>query len=383
MSRMTLFGFSIALAAASILPVAAQQSAPIVVGYVFPQDNLLEIGQIDAHRLNRVNYAFANIKEGRMVPGFKKDAENLALLTDLRHKNPSLQILVSVGGWLWSTNFSDIALTPESRETFIRSAIEFVHRYDLDGLDIDWEYPGMPGAGHTFRSQDKQNFTLLLREIRKQFDHESSPTHRRLLLTIAAGASDEYLAHTEMAKLQQYVDTINLMAYDYYEPGSDRIAGNHAPLFTNHFDPKKVSADASIQAFERAGVSPGKILLGVPIYGHLWSGVANIDHGLFKSGKPSSTTYAPYSVIQSTMLQNGFTRYWDSIASVPYLYNPASRTFVSYEDPESLAAKSNYVLKHRLGGIMFWDYSGDPSGTLITVIHNALAGQLGKEASAR
>ncbi len=73
-----------------------------------------------------------------------------------------------------------------------------------------------------------------------------------------------------MAKAQVYVDTVNLMAYDYYEPSSDPLTGHHAPLFTNPADPRHVSADASIQAFERAGVPAAKILLGVPFYGHMW-----------------------------------------------------------------------------------------------------------------
>ena len=98
-----------------------------------------------------------------MVPGSPSDAQNFALLRSLRNTNPNLTILVSVGGWLWSTNFSDMALTSESRNVFEDSVMQFLTRYDLDGLDIDWEYPGMPGAGHPFRPVDKQNFTALLR----------------------------------------------------------------------------------------------------------------------------------------------------------------------------------------------------------------------------
>jgi len=349
----------------------ASSSGPMIVGYVFPQEGALMTGQIDPHSMTRINYAFANIADGRMVTGFSHDAENFATLNALKRDNPSLTILVSVGGWLWSTNFSDVSLTRQSRDKFTQSVMDFLTHYKLDGLDIDWEYPGMVGSGHPFRSEDKQNFTLLLKELRSRFDAEEKRTHHRLSLTIAAGASNEFLAHTEMSKVQKYVDTVNLMAYDYYEPGSDAITGHHAPLYTPGQDPKKISSDTSVQAFEQAGVSAEKILLGVPFYGHVWGQVADHEHGLFQAGSPVPKAYAPYSLIASDMLNHGYTRYWDASASAPYLYNPQTAMFISYEDPESLAAKCKYILDHHLGGVMFWDYSGDPTGALLQSIHQS------------
>lgn len=351
---------------------AQPSHAKAVVAYVFPQDSALKPGDIDAVSLTRINYAFANIDKGRMVAGFSHDPENFAFLESLKKQNPSVTVLVSVGGWLWSTNFSDISLTPQSRQLFIQSVMDFLTQYHLDGLDVDWEYPGDPGAGHPFRSEDKHNFTLLLKELRSRFTAETAKTHRRLYLTIAAGASEDFLAHTEMADVQRYLDTVNLMAYDYYEPGSEAITGNHAPLFTNPADPRRVSTDASVRAFEQAGVPAEKILLGMPFYGHVWGQVPNANHGLFQPGKQIPNAGAPYSAIVGTMLNHGFDRYWDSSASVPYLYNPGTQIFVSYDDPQSIAAKCNYVLKHNLGGVMFWSYSNDPSGTLLHAINNAL-----------
>jgi chitinase len=365
------------------LSIGQPTSAKAVVAYVFPQNNALQRGEIDAGGLTRVNYAFANIANGRMVTGFTKDQENFALLEALKAQNPSLTILVSVGGWLWSTNFSDVSLSTQSREVFIQSVMEFLTRYNLDGLDIDWEYPGMVGAGHPFRAEDKQNFTLLLKELRARFTAETAKTHKRLYLTIAAGASDEFLAHTEMVQVQRYVDTVNLMAYDYYEPSSDTLTGHHAPLFTNPADPKKVSADASVQAFEKAGVPAAKVLLGLPFYGHMWGQVAGENHGLYQPGKPVPGAYSNYGAITATMLNHGFDRYWDSKASVPYLYNPDKQIFVSYDDPQSIAVKCSYVFTHRLGGVMFWDYSGDPSGALLRAIQDSLHPQAARGASAK
>ncbi|MGA7155443.1 MAG: glycoside hydrolase family 18 protein [Acidobacteriaceae bacterium] len=345
----------------------------VVVGYVFPQNADLQPGQIDPSSVTRINYAFANIKNGQMVEGFAEEGKNLAFLTALKAHNPSLTVLASVGGWLWSTDFSDVALTRASRARFISSVVEYLKRYDLDGLDIDWEYPGMAGNGHPFRAEDRHNFTLLLKELRKQFDSETRKTNRKMILTIAAGASDDYVSHTELAKVQKYVNSINLMAYVYYEPGSDLLTGHHAPLFTNHSDPKKISADASVRAFEKAGVPPGKIVLGVPFYGHVWERVADVNHGLFQSGKPGPRTYAPFSDISADLAGGAFQRYWDSTASAPYLYSRDKKIFISYEDTQSLAAKCTYVLANKLGGVMFWDYAGDTSGKLLHTIDKCLS----------
>jgi chitinase len=345
---------------------------PLIVAYVFPQQAVLQPGDVAARKLTRINFAFANLQGGKIVTGTASDAANMAALIALKRENPFLTILVSVGGWLWSGNFSDMALTSESRRIFIQSVIEFIERYQLDGLDIDWEYPGMAGATNHFRPEDKQNYTRILAELRKQFDDEEKKLHRRLFLTIAAGSSSEFLAHTEMAEVQKYVDTVNLMAYDYYEPDSDATTGNHAPLFTDPSDPKKVSADRSVQEFEQAGVPAAKIVLGVPFYGHVWGQVPDQNHGLFQPGKPVPNAYANFSSISASMLNHGFTRYWDAAASVPYLYSPAQKIFVSYEDPNSLAPKCKYVLDHKLAGIMFWDYSSDPSGKLLDAINTGL-----------
>jgi chitinase len=351
--------------------VEAQQK-PMVVAYLFPQDAKLDSGQVNARALTRINYAFANIENGRMVTGFKNDAENFATLVALKKENPQLTVLISVGGWLWSGGFSDAALTARSRAVFMDSVMDFLDRYHLDGLDIDWEFPGLPGAGHKFRAEDKRNFTLLLAELRKRFDEETKRTGKRLYLTMAAGSSPEFVANTEMDKVARLVDTVNLMCYDYYEPGSAPNTGHHAPLYTSPADPHKASADVSVRVFEQAGVPAEKILLGLPFYGHVWGQVPAMAHGLFQPGKSTGNDFAPYSVITATMLGHGYTRYWDATSKVPYLYNADKKIFVSYEDPESIAAKGRYVLAHKLGGVMFWSYEADSSGTLLDAVDAAL-----------
>lgn len=362
----------------SVLKASSIQVAPNhpeVIAYLFPRNTVLVPSQIDVKKLTRINFAFATIDHGSMVEGSPTDTQNLAVLNNLKHQNPSLQLLVSVGGWLGSGGFSDMALTQASRSTFIDSAVSFLKRYQLDGLDIDWEYPGQEGAGNTFRAEDKQNYTLLLKEIRERFDREQRAEHRHLYLTIAAGASSAFLDHTEMGEVQQYVDTVNLMSYDYYEPGSDKITGNHAPLYSDPTDPKGVSADRSVREYEKAGVPAGKLVLGVPFYGHAWSQVPATNHGLFQQGKAAPSAYAHFADLEQSMIGHGYVRYWDEASSVPYLYNSDAQIFVSYEDPQSLTLKCRYVLNQHLAGIMFWEYSNDPSGVLLGTIDKACHGE--------
>ncbi len=263
-----------------------------------------------------------------------------------------------------------MARTPETRRKFIASAVAFLEKYNLDGIDIDWEYPGLPGVGNPFRAEDGENYTALLKELRKQLDFQEKLWKRPLITSIAAGASAEFLEHTQMALVSRYVNTVNLMSYDYYESNSSSITGHHAPLYTNPADPKAISADTSVRAFLAAGVPAHQLILGVPFYGHEWSEVGPTSNGLFQPGKPASIPANYYDIVE--LLKAGYVRYWDKISSAPYLYNPATRIFITYEDPESAGLKARYALQHKLGGIMFWEYHGDLEGALLDAIDAVL-----------
>ena len=351
------------------MPASALAQDKVIIAYVFPQDRALAADEINARKVTRINYAFANIKGGDIVEGFSHDAENFVTLNNLKRTNPSLRVLVSVGGWTWSGGFSDMALTRQSRARFISSAVRFVERYRLDGVDLDWEYPGQVGNGNTFRAQDKQNFTLLLAELRQRFDLEQKRLGRRLYTSIATGASQKFLDNTEMDKVQRYVDTVNLMTYDFYVGGP--TTGHDAPLFHNPADPKNVSAQRSVEMYLQAGVAAHKIVLGVPFYGRSWGEVSSVNDGLFQPGKSARGVHFSYPDLPN-LLATGFVRHWDAAASVPFLYNPETQVFVTYEDPQSLASKCSFVNERRLGGVMFWEYFNDSTGILLDAVHAGL-----------
>ena len=267
----------------------AESEGPVIIAYVFPKDQLIDPAAIAADKLTHINYAFGNVRKGRVVEGFKRDAENFRVLGGLRRAHPHLKILVSVGGWTWSGAFSDAALTPKSRKRFVDSAIAFVLRHDLDGVDIDWEYPGLPGNGNTHRPEDKQNFTALMADLRDALDKAGTPSGRHYFLTFAAGADTDFLEHTEMDKVQASVDFVNLMTYDFREAGGNTEAGHHANLFPSPGDPRHISADRSVNEFLAAGVPAAKLVLGVPFYGRAWGDVKPENDGLFQPGKPPRT----------------------------------------------------------------------------------------------
>jgi chitinase len=354
------------------LPLAA-----VIIAYVFAKDDVIDPKSIAAEKLTHINYAFANIVDGRVVEGFKNDAENYRRLAALRRRHPHLKILVSVGGWTWSGGFSDAALTPQSRQRFVESAVDFVRRHDLDGFDVDWEYPGQPGYGNTHRPEDKQNFTALMAELRVALD-KKAPRGRRYLLTFAAGASTRFLEKTEMDKVQASVDFVNLMTYDFREAEGDPLAGHHSNLYPHPADTDQQSADRAVREFLAAGVPPAKLVLGVPFYGRAWAEVegTEADGGLYRPGKaPKERLDTHYPSLAALIGRDGWERRWDGVSQAPYLWNAGKKVFVSYDDPESLRIKSRYVLERGLGGVMFWEYYADASGALLGTLFKELRGR--------
>lgn len=349
-------------------------AAKYIVGYLFQGNSIVNPDSLDLGMVTDVNYAFANIKGDTITEGFKNDAQNFRILNEAKQKYPRLRILISVGGWSWSGGFSDMCLTKESRTKFIESAIRFIQKYNLDGIDIDWEYPGLPGAGNIHRPEDKQNFTSLLAELRVALDQLGTKTGKYYMLTIAAGASNNYLAHTEMGVDVKYLDFINLMTYDMSVPGGDSLAGHNAPLFANPRDPDHKSADAAVEAFEAAGVPPSKIVMGVPFYGHVWHADSSAFNGLYEPGGPTKKWInASYkNLVVNYIDKNGFVRYWDSTSCVPYLFNRDSDTFVTYDNPRSLRDKCNYIRARELRGVMFWSFNSDYKSTLLRTLYKEM-----------
>ena len=191
---------------------------------------------------------------------------------------------MSIGGW-GADHFSDAALTADSRADFARQVEELILAHSLDGVDIDWEYPGQPGPGIVYREEDKKNFTLLIKAIRDRLDLMEESKRRKFpgyVLTIAASDSEKYLEHTEMDTVHHFVDHINLMTYDFYTDGS-ATTGHHTGLHTSSASlSKDRNTNAGVDRYVAAGVPPEKLVMGVAFYGRSWTGVEDTNNGLYQ-----------------------------------------------------------------------------------------------------
>jgi len=344
-----------------------------VIAYVAGWTDVKSL-KIQPDKLTHINYAFAIIKDGKVTYGSEEsmliDAQNLAILVKLKEKNPKLKIMISVGGWGGSGGFSDAALTKDSRELFAKTAVEYMIRHKLDGVDVDWEYPGLAGAGNKFRSEDKENFSLLIKELRRALDRQGLKDDRHYEASIASGGFPDYMSHTNLAEVHRNLDFINIMTYDFYH-GWDSTTGHHANLFVSDKvkQTKGLSARRAVELHKLAGVPTKKIVLGVAFYGRQWKGVKkNSTNGFFQEAKTGGSGIQFNQLDKNYINKNSFVRYWDSTAQTPYLWSADSAIFISYDDEESLTLKNQYIRDNKLGGVMFWEYSGDNESKLLNKV---------------
>lgn len=343
-----------------------------LIGYVTGRT---EMWRVDAEKLTHINYAFAQVNdEGRIYFRNERSPSHIAQLQALKARNPDLKLLVSVGGW-GADGFSDAALTDSSREVFSRSAVEMIEDYALDGIDIDWEFPGQPGPGIKYRPEDKQNFTLMLQSLRMHVDSLSAVRGRRgsdhYLLTIASNDNQRFFDHTEMDRVHEFLDFVNIMTYDMFTSGSP-TTGHHTGLYQGGPDAPTRTSEDSVERHLDAGIPPEKIVLGVAFYGRGWKGVQADNNGLFQPYEEFAGAWGYETILERFTPEKGFVRYWDDAAKAPYLWNPDSTMFISYDDPESLSHKAAFVRDRNLGGMMYWEHSHDTRGVLLDTIHRAL-----------
>ncbi|MCC7117652.1 MAG: hypothetical protein IT310_03925 [Anaerolineales bacterium] len=385
-------------------PVAVPEGK-YVIGY-YPAWGAAQgnpVANIPASKLTHINYAFSNVspqgecvlgdpaadvetvyEAGQSVSG-KADSKsakfhgNFNQLLELKQRYPHLKVLISIGGWTWSENFSTAALTAESRQRFAASCIDlYLKQYAgvFDGLDVDWEYP-VSGGLTPGRPEDKENFPLFLSEIRKQLDELGAVDNRHYLLTIAAPIGPGNIGNMQLGQTAQIVDWINMMGYDFHGTW-DMTTNFNAPLFRSSKDPGDASlnVDAAVQRYLEEGVPAEKLVLGVPFYGPGWAGVPNVDGGLYQTGSEAAPgTSESGSYIYKDIKENYLTDatyHWDAEAFVPWVYDPATGLFISYDDPQSLKAKAGYARDAGLAGVMIWDITqGDE--TLFDALYAGLA----------
>lgn len=348
-------------------------SGKIVATYIYSNYNGLK--QSDVENVDIIYAAFGLIDQETYTMTFRKADNKMKVLTDARKKDPDTKIVLSIGGW-GADGFSQMAGSSTRRKTFIDSVMAFVDKYQLDGVDIDWEYP-VTGGDIVHSDNDKNNFTKLLKDFREALDQRTASDGSKMLLTIAAAADYGYWQDSINVKQAiQYLDYVNLMTYDYNGAWSD-TTGHH----TNYSAPTSEwgwpgsSMVTSVKYALEAGVPAEKIIVGAAAYGKEFKGVTSkANNGLGQSYTGGCRDIDLSEIMDLVNNPNsGFKRYWDSKAQAPYLFDGS--TFICYDDAESVKLKAEYVVKNNLAGIMFWEYDGDGDSIIITTSRNVFDGK--------
>lgn len=293
----------------------------------------------------------------------------LKQLNLLKRRNPNLKILLSIGGWTYSSNFKSGAGTSANRANFARTAVALLKNYGFDGLDIDWEYPQ--------NDQEAQDWVSLLRACRQEMDayarhvNPSAPHHFEL--SVACPAGPQNYERLRIAEMDRYLDFWNLMAYDY--AGSwDPAAGHQANLYPSRSNATSTpfSTARALEHYTRH-VDPSRIVLGMPLYGRAFENTNGVGRPYSGVGE-GSWERGVYDF--KALPLPGAKEYYDHEAGASYSYDEQKKMLISYDTVPMGRDKAWYVRNRRLGGAMWWESSGDKKGSesLIGNVVEALGG---------
>lgn len=373
---------------------AVQEPQINIMAYYVPAKNYMPY-ELPLEKLTHIIYSFSNVIEGEMKFSYPEKADSIMrLLVDQKQKYPGLKVMIACGGW-GADGFSDAALTEESRSRFAKSVVDFIEKYRLDGLDMDWEYPGMDGAGIKARPEDTQNFTLLMKLLREELDKLDRPQ----TLTFASAGWLHYYDFIELSEVMKYVDYMNVMTYDQIGHTTP-FTGHHTalgfigweditpyPFGKALLDWKEEMKDRDFMWHPRSvehiinfcleqGVKPEQLVIGGAFYGRSWKGVHPENNGMYQPNGGSHIGWYAYRDIRENYEQkNGFERYWDSTAKAPFLFNATDSILFTYDDTASIKLKTRYAKDKNLGGIMFWELGNDtkePNSLLDAIYEEAV-----------
>ncbi|XP_014275744.1 probable chitinase 2 [Halyomorpha halys] len=283
-----------------------------------------------------------------------KGRGQLKELKALKTKNQNIKVLVSVGGYSeGSVKFSEMASSSSKKTTFINSLVKFIRDWELDGIDLCWQFPGQRGGS----AADRKNFISLLGDIKRVFQ----PLGWLLTVHIIAKRHVIDLGY-DVKSISQIADYINLAAVEYHGPW-DRSTGIMAPLKSINENNVEYMVNYTIQR----GAIPSKILLGLPTYGHAYVVQDDIQPGNYLGLFSDQTFLSQYTNEYGIIAYNeicydiktvdGWNQELDRDSVTPVAYN--GNRFVSYDDKQSLIEKAKLVNKYNLGGVMLWSLDMD------------------------
>ena len=266
-------------------------------------------------------------------------------------KNPNIKIVCTI----FNRNivkFENWLRTPALRAEFANHLTGVVFANNFDGLDIDFEFPSDLSL--------RDEYALLLGEIRARFNARTAQTGRQYILSIATPAAHWATEKFDLVACAQYLDYFNIMNYDLYCGSAVPYTHHHTPPFDNvdpygHV-PRGGSVQGDINMYKALGIPGDKIVSGMGLYSREWTGVPNRNNGLFQPAALQASNYHYDLLMASFVNKNGYVRYWDDTSKAPYLFNAGAGIFLSYEDPESINYKCQIVSKERVRGVMVFDY---------------------------
>jgi chitinase len=379
-----------------------------------------------AAKLTTINYAFANIdSSGRCFQAnqlgqgdawadyqrrFSADqtvngqgdtfnqplAGNLNQLKQLKAKFPNLKVNISFGGWTWSKFFSNAAQTAASRQAHVASCLDMWIKGNLpqiggepqggpgsaagvfDGVDLDWEWPASEGnTGNVIRPEDKQNYTLLLAEWRRQLDAFGATTGKHYEMSAFLPADpDKVNVGFEVNQIFNSLDFATVQGYDLHG-GWETVTNNQSAIHlpANDPGPKPFSDEIAINAWTSRGAPANRLVLGIPLYSRGWTGVTNANNGLHQTATgPAPGRFEAgindYKLIKP-LLGSGYQLFRDPTAGHAWLFNGS--TFWTFDDPTEIARKTTWINDNGLGGAMTWSLDGDTAnGELIAAISQGI-----------
>ncbi|KAL8969454.1 MAG: hypothetical protein Q9183_001987 [Haloplaca sp. 2 TL-2023] len=322
---------------------------------------------LNVEHITHAYYAFAFLKPDGTVYSSDEQADlhsavdgttgGLNAFRNLKRDHPQLKTLLSIGGGgKGSEPFAGVAHSSASREKFAATAKNMLDKYDFDGIDIDWEHPENPGQGADYNS--------LLALLRKKLP---APNY---LITSALPAGAWALKNINLGKASGYLDYINLMAYDFVGPWTS-VSGYHAQLHTpaRATGEIEVSGQSAVRYMVNAGVPIKKIVLGVPAYGRSFMGVSSINQRHTGSGGEEGTFEYKDLPRPGTKEQVDY-----SIGAAFCIGGDGG--LVTYDNPETVRMKADYVKQYKLGGLFYWTGPGDAKGSrsLVTAGYDGLKG---------
>jgi chitinase len=324
------------------------------------------IKQYPLNKLTHIIYSFLGLKNDTFTFKNFRQEETVKQLVALKSQYPHLKVMVSIGGWGGCAPCSDLFASAEHRKTFAKTTVELFNKYNIDGIDLDWEYPAIAGyPGHKYTKEDRNNFTELIKELRKEMGD-------RYLLSFAAGGFNNFLENSiDWDVVTPLLDFINLMTYDLTS-GASKETGHHTPLYNN--DIQKHSTDNCVSWLLSHKVPAEKLIIGSGFYARVWEQVANNSDGLYQPGTfKRMVAYKNFDSYFSVTAE--FVLHFDKKSKAPFFYSTSKKEFGTFDNKKSVCLKSKYIRRKKLGGIMFWELSLDkPQGGLVDEISKKLNG---------